>query len=366
MNTITATLRRIYLAPADGEGSDLGGAPALDIESRIAAALSGNEGDNSVPTDGGDDADDNLPQEEENPSKDADPEVDPDDAGSNDDDQTLASILGLDDDKLSYDDKGNVVFNAVIDGKPQSVTIQDLVKSYQLEGHVNQKSMKLENDRREFEKTRDAAYNHLASRLEQSNAMLSMVEQQLMAEFQQIDWGTLRATDPAEWAAQRQYFTERSQQLESVKAQIGQSKNAMTAEQQQAEAAKHQEWMQSEISKMITDNPTWADQSIMAKEVGEIGTFLSNQYGFTPDEVANAMDSRLMRLIRDAHAYRSGKQAIKDKKIPDNVPKFRSPGSKSQNRNDMQKARDAKARKDAIRKSGGSVDAIAAALVDRM
>lgn len=364
MNRFFATFLNAYQSPADGEGSDLGGSGALDVESRIAAALSGNGGTDDDGEGGegdGEGEDDDL-----DPNKQTKPEPEDEGAAGEDDDQTLAAALGLPDDALEYDEEGNVVFNAVIDGEATKVKMQDLVKSYQLEGHVNKKSMQLESDRREFETTRDQAYNHLTQKITVANNLIGAVEQQLMGELQGIDWDTLRATDPAEWAATRQYYTERVQWLEQLKTQTGSMHKGLTEEQQKAQQDKYNAFMQGEVQKMIQDNPAWKDQAVMAKEVGEVGKFLVDKYGFTPEEIANHMDARMMRMVRDAMQFANGKDTLKTKKVPDNVPKFRTPGQQNANRRDTTKARQVKAQKEAIRKSGGSVDAIAASLVDRM
>lgn len=358
---LLATLRRVYLAPAD-EGSDLGGSSgALDIESRIANTLASGDENGELPE--GAAATDALEEPELPETSDDEPAQD--DVVS-DEDATLASMLGLDEDKLTYDDAGNVMFNATIDGETHQVKVSDLVKSYQLEGHVTQKSMKLETDRREFESARDTAYGELTKRLTSANNLLAMAEQSLLQEFQGIDWNTLRATDPGEWSAARQYYSERMQQIEMAKNQVGQGAQSITAEQQQKMESQKQQFAQAEMQKMIADNPTWSDQNVMAKEIGDVGKFLHEQYGFHPTEVADHMDARLMRMVRDAMSFRSGKQALQTKKVPDNIPRFRKPNSQNVNRGDMQKARDAKAVKDNIRKTGGSTDSIAAALLNRM
>lgn len=363
MNRFFATFMRAYHSPETG-GEGAAGGGALDVESRIAAALSGNEGTDDDGEGGegdGEGEDDNL-----DPNKQTKPEPEDEGAAGEDDDQTLAAALGLPEDALEYDEEGNVVFNAVIDGEATKVKMQDLVKSYQLEGHVNKKSMQLESDRREFETTRDQAYNHLTQKITVANNMIGAVEQQLMGELQGIDWDTLRATDPAEWAATRQYYTERVQWLEQLKTQTGSMQKGLTEEQQKAQQDKYNAFMQGEVQKMIQDNPAWKDQAVMAKEVGEVGKLLVEKYGFTPDEIANHMDARMMRMVRDAMQFANGKDTLKTKKVPDNVPKFRTPGQQNANRRDTTKARQVKAQKEAIRKSGGSVDAIAASLVDRM
>ena len=367
MNRFFATFMRAYHSPETG-GEGAAGGGALDVESRIAAALSGNEGEdeNGEGGDqcGGEEGDDVIDPNDQ--TKKPQPEPGDDDTAGEDDDQTLAAALGLPEDALEYDDECNVVFNAVIDGEATKVKMQDLVKSYQLEGHVNKKSMQLESDRREFETTRDQAYDHLTQKITVANNLIGAVEQQLMGELQGIDWDTLRATDPAEWAATRQYYTERVQWLEQLKTQTGSMHNGLTEEQQKAQQDKYNAFMQGEVQKMIQDNPAWKDQAVMAKEVGEVGKFLVDKYGFTPEEIANHMDARMMRMVRDAMQFANGKDTLKTKKVPDNVPKFRTPGQQNANRRDTTKARQVKAQKEAIRKSGGSVDAIAASLVDRM
>lgn len=367
MSRFFATFMRGYQSPEfGGEGAAGGG--ALDVEDRISAVLSGNEGDDDT-GDGGEgegdleEVDDLDPND---PNKQTKPNPEDDDTAGEDDDQTLAAALGLPEDALNYDDEGNVVFNAIIDGQKQQVKMQDLVKSYQLEGHVNKKSMQLESDRREFEGNRDKAYEHLTGRINAANNMIGAIEQQLMQDFQCIDWNTLRATDPAEWAATRQYMTERVQWIEGLKAQTGKATVDLTAEQQKQQQDNYNTFINGEVQKMIVDNPTWSDQAVMAKEVGEIGKFLASKYGFTANEIANHMDARMMRMVRDAMQFTNGKDTLTKKKVPDNVPKFRTPGQQNINRRDTTKARQAKAQKDAIRKSGGSVDSIANILVDRM
>ena len=366
MNRFFATFMRAYQSPETG-GEGTAGGVALDLESRISAVLSGNEGEGGEGEggegDGEGEGDDDLDPDLNKQTK---PEPEDDLAAGEDDDQTLAAALGLPEDSLEYDDEGNVVFNAIIDGEATKVSMQDLVKSYQLEGHVNKKSMQLETDRREFETTRDQAYDHLTQKITVANNLIGAVEQQLLGELKGIDWDTLRATDPAEWAATRQYYTERVQWLEQMKAQTGSVQTELTAEQQKAQQDQYNAFMQGEVQKMLIDNPAWKDQAVMAKEVGEIGKFLSTKYGFTAEEIANHMDARMMRMVRDAMQFVSGKDTLKGKKVPDNIPKFRTPGQQNVNRRDTTKARQVKAQKDAIRKSGGSVDSIAASLVDRM
>lgn len=354
----------LFLEEAGSEASSGAGVPAQGIEERIAASLYGNDdaaGNSNVVDEVVNEDDENLPPEDDTKPKGTEPEDE-----AIDGDVTLASMLGLGDDQLEYDDQNNVVFNAIIDGEAHKVPVSELVKSYQLQGHVNNKSIALENDRKEFHSTRDQAYGELTTRLQGLNQLIQMNEQALLAEYNGIDWNTLRMTEPGEWAALQQQFNQRSLQIQQVKDLAGQESQRLTQEQQQQQQQALQARVSGELQKMVADNPAWSDQSVMAKDIGEVGAFLRNQYGFTDQEIADNIDHRLMRMFKDAMAFHAGTKAIADKKVPASVPKFVKPGTGGGDRPSLQKARQVKETKQAIRKSGGSLDSVANALINRM
>lgn len=368
INKTATAIRHVLMQEAD-DGLGIGGAAAQDIESRIANALDFGDDDSATDDEVVTGDDESLPESDDTDSEEEDDSVESDgedeQSDLEDEDLTLANILGIEEDKLDYDDEGNVVFKAVVNGESTDVPLKDLVKSYQLEGHVNNKSIALEKDRKEFEQNRDHVYGELTKRVETINNLVETAEKQLLSDFEGIDWEMLRATDPAEWTALRQQAMERAQLIENIKSQAGKIGSGLTEEQQKEQQQKQAEFMQQELNKMIEDNPEWADQSIMNKEFGEIGSFLNEKYGFSPEEVANALDARLMRLIRDARAYHNGRQKASEKKVEKKVPKFRKPGQSSAQRAALQKARDVKAKKQQLRKTGSTKD-VAALIIDRM
>jgi len=360
-----ATLMMRYMAPAGDDGAASG---AQDIESRIQAALFPEQQPDDGNADDQDDAvvngDGKRPPEADDADDGKDAELDGDDV-DDDGEITVASLLGIDEDKLEYDADGKVVFNAIIDGQVQKVPMGELVKSYQLQGHVNNKSIALEEERKTFAATKQQASQELLTRLESLNKLTDVAEKQLMADFEGVDWNGLRMTEPGEWAALQQQFQSRLNYINQIKALGGQEGERIKAEQQAEQQAQNQTRIGQELAKMVQDNPAWSDQSVMAKEFGEIGAFLREKYGFADQEVANNLDARLMRLIRDAKQFHSATSNVQTKKAEKPIPKFVKPGVVG-DRPSMQKARAVKQQKEQIRKSGGSVDAVAAALIDRM
>lgn len=365
-----ATQMMSLWAPAE-DGADLGGSDALSFEDRIASSLfddgDADESDEAVDDDGDDSdlpEDDDVDDDEDADGSDEDETDDDESEVEDDDDQTLAAALGLPEGKADYDKDGNVVIKAVVDGKETNVKVSDLVKSYQLEGHVNNKSMKLESERKQFEEVRDSAVKGMTERVKQLNGLMEFAEKQLLSDYQGIDWQNLRVSDPAEYTALQQDMQNRANQIAQVKNFAKQTQDSMSEEKQQEIAQKKQEFVKTQVSKMIEDNPSWSDQEVMQKEFGEIGAFLTKEYGFSAEEIANSLDSRLMRLIQDARKYKGATKEVKSKQVK-SIPKFKSKTSSSAQRKAAAKARQAKANKQALR-NGGSTSDVAKLLIDRM
>ena len=338
-------------------------ASAQDTTNRIEEALYGApeqpEATNDIATE--DDA--NLPEDD-----DIDLE---EDAGSEDELETaneeelsLAGYLGLDEDRLSVKDDGSVVFNAIIDGENKEVALKDLTSSYQLQGHVNNKSIALENERKEFSAQRNAVTEHLKQQLDQATAMTEAAGEQLMADYNSIDWDRLRAEQPSEWSALRQEFAEKANSIQSMKDNVMGNQTKLQEQHQQEQNQQRQAFMQEQVGFMVRDNPTWSDPEVLKTETGKIKSFLQKDYGFNSDDLAVITDHRAIKLIQDAMAYRNGKAGA-EAKIAKPVPKFQKPGQSRGNAKSLQKARDAKSLK-AKAKQTGSTEDVANLLLNRM
>ena len=337
-----------------------------DITSRVEDQLFGSDDateQDILDTDVALDDDANLPESDDTDVDDSEGSDDLDDI-ANEEELSLASYLGIEDDKLIVKDDGSVAFNAIIDGESKEVPLSDLATSYQLQGHVNNKSIALENERKEFVEQRDAAANELSTRLENVNSMTKMVEEQLVSEFNGIDWDRLRAENPSEWSAMRQEYAERAQKIQGIQSQVGAQQKELQGKQQEEASKNHQLHMQQEMQKMIVANPTWSNPEVMKAETTELKSFLGESYGFSEADMQYVTDSRLIGLIQDAKSFRQGKKEA-EVKITKKVPKFQKPGTPKANSKQLAKARQAKAQKGAL-KSTGSIQDAASILLNRM
>lgn len=339
---------------------------AQDISSRVEKALFG--GDNT--TELTESHDDVVSDDEEILPEDDDTESEVDDGsgdledGLTEEDLTLAGYLGIDEERLIVGEDGSVSFNALIDGESKAVPLSELAKSYQLQGHVNNKSIALQNERKEFEEQRDTVAQVLQGKLEQVSNMTKLVEDQLLGDFNRIDWDRLRVENPSEWSALRQEYAEKAQKIQRMQSQISTGQSELQQKTQQEMQIKQQEHMQDQLQKLIADNPAWLDVEVMKTETSAMKSFLTETYGFTEDDLQYVTDHRLVNVIKDALAFRKGKKSA-EIKITKTVPKFQKPGAPKGNAQSLEKARGVKARKLAVKKNG-NVQNVANLLLDRM
>lgn len=336
-----------------------------DVEARLEAALYPEDEPAVIDDDEVNQDDDQL--EEVDLPEDDDPDSDDDEGSIDEDDQedlTLADYLGVDEDRIVVGDDGSVSLNTIIDGESKPVDLKELVSSYQLQGHVNNQSIALSEERKEFEGIRTQAYQQLKEKMDGLDALSKVLEQDLVAEHDTINWEQLRVENPAEWTALRQEFAMRAQRIQQAQGLILQQQQQTTSEQAQAQQAEFQKLVGGELEKMIADNPEWADQAKREEAQANIRKFMSDKYGFSDDDMKSVFDHRVIKVIKDAMLFHEGKKSAEDKKNKQ-VPNFKKPGASRKQAQALKKARAIKAKKTTLRKTG-SLDDAAALLVDRM
>lgn len=261
----------------------------------------------------------------------------------------LAEAIGVDTDKL----KGLKV-RVKIDGQESSVPLAEVLKSYQLEGHVNRKSMELAEQRKAFEAEATAKQTELQTRLQQADSLLSNVEQGLLAQFNAINWDDLRQNDPAEFAAKRQEFAEQYQRVQAAKQQVLIEAQRMQTEHKQKMQNQLQETLKSEHTALLNKLPEWKDETKAKAEKDAIRGYLESA-GFANEELSNISDHRAILIARKAMLYdqMQGKKPELTKKVI-NLPKVQKPGATKTNA-EMKAEKQAELRA-RLRKSGDTKD----------
>jgi hypothetical protein len=211
-----------------------------------------------------------------------------------------------------------------IDGVETQVPLQDVLKSYQLEGHVNNKSIELSNQKTQFEQERTAARTLFQQQIQQNSALGNLAMQMLTHEYQQVDWNALRAQNPAEFAALNAEFHQRQGQIQNY-LQAVQQQSQMDAQQQQQSM---QQAIAGEREKLMSVVPEWRNQETFTKDRDAMSQY-ARSLGFKDAELNQIFDHRYMRVLHDAARYQA-LQAAKPEALKQvrQAPKVVAPGSR--------------------------------------
>jgi uncharacterized protein YciW len=258
----------------------------------------------------------------------------------------LAKVLGIDENVLDVDDDGTLKVKTKIDGKEGAAKLADLLKTYQLEGHVNKKSMELSEREKALQTRAQEAEQQFNQRLQYAEGLANVAAQQLMQEFQSINWQGLEQQDPGQAALLRQKFQEKQAQLRGVYHNIEQNRGQMLQKQQAAQ----QEFLQKEAQRLPELIPEWKDPSVANKERSEIREWAIKS-GLNAQDVDSITRADLVMMLRKAMLHdklQQSKPQIENKVRT--APKLVKPGQAVPQNSEEQKIRSLR---QTISKSGG-------------
>lgn len=255
----------------------------------------------------------------------------------------LIEALGWDQDKLL-----GLEAKVKIDGKEGTARIRDLIKSYQLEGHLNQKLMTHAEEKKAFETERQTFQQTTSQKIQQMDAALQVATRMLEGEFAHVNWQELQATDRVEFNQKVLEYQQRQQALQHLAGIIGQER-----QQTEQQAATQQQAYRSEQLKLLESKvPEWSTQAARQKAVGEMAPIFQEAYGISAEELGGVVDHRQLLMARDAYQWQKLQKAkpALTKQVKQ-TPKLLKPGtqqSKAANSNaQFQQGRDR------LKQSGG-------------
>ena len=236
-------------------------------------------------------------------------------------------------------------------GEEREVTLDELIKSYQLGTDYTQKTQSLAEQRKALEAERQAVEQAKALR-DQYAERLQAIQQVLAEQSKGENLEALKESDPIGYAVRVAELQQRREQLAAVQAE-----QQRIAYQQQSE---HQQRLASivaeEQQKLAQAIPEFADPQKGETVRGEIRTY-AKQLGFTDQELAQVYDSRAVLTLWKAAQYDkllSQKPGVQ-KKVAE-APKVLKPGTSRPVNTEEQSIRD---QRKVLKKTGKARDAAA-------
>ena len=241
---------------------------------------------------------------------------------------TWAAALGVDDALVELDDSGNLSgIVTKVDGVAQTVSVKDLISGYQNNKFNTQKSQTISEEKKVFEQERQKLTEEVGSKINGLNDLMEYVSNKFVNEHDNVNWEILRVEDPAEYAAMRQDFSRKAQELKDVNAAMAQERDNLQQEFQRDQHSQQKEYLNGQFEIMVTNNPEWKDKEVYKSSMSDMKTFLADTYGFQDGDFEAVHDARLFELIKDARAYRKGKISA-SAKMKQKVPKFQKSKNK--------------------------------------
>jgi DNA repair exonuclease SbcCD ATPase subunit len=236
-------------------------------------------------------------------------------------------------------------------GEEREVTLDELIKSYQLGTDYTQKTQTLAEQRKALEAERQAVEQAKTLR-DQYAERLQAIQQVLAEQSKGENLEALKESDPIGYAVKVAELQQRREQLAAVQAEQQRIAYQQQAEQQQRLA----QLVAEEQQKLVQAIPEFADPQKGEAVRGEIRTY-AKQLGFTDQELAQVYDSRAVLTLWKAAQYDklvSQKPAIQ-KKVTE-APKVLKPGTSRPVNVEEQSIRD---QRKVLKKTGKARDAAA-------
>ena len=231
-------------------------------------------------------------------------------------------------------------------GEEREVTLDELIKSYQLGTDYTKKSQAVAEERKVVEAERQAVQEAKAMR-DQYAQRLEIIESMLNQPQEAENLDYLKETDPIGYAVKVAEMSQKEKQLAQVRAE----RERISHQQEYDRQQQMRQMVAAESEKLVAAIPEFADPSkgeVIRKDIRTYG----KQMGFSDDELANVFDSRAVMTLYKAMQYdklQSAKPGI-TKKVSE-APKAIKPGVSKPRDSSSEEIRKLKSRA----KSSGSV-----------
>ena len=237
-----------------------------------------------------------APEAKEEPKKAPEPEAQPEakeEPAPEPEEKQYASLDEyLKEAKLEAESFMQLPVTVKVDGQERAVPLAELQKSYQLSSAAYNRMNELATERNAFQAEQAQQKAAIEQQKQGAEALLKFAEQQILQEFQAINWQQLEAENPGQAALLFQRYQARhgaiQQHLTQLQAQRQQ-------EAQKAEQARLQALPQ-ELNKLLEAIPEYRDQAKLASAQQAMRE-TAVKVGFTPAELNGITDHRYVRIL---------------------------------------------------------------------
>ena len=254
------------------------------------------------------------------------------------------------------------LYAVTVNGTEHEVTFDELLRGYSRQSDYTRKTQELSNDRKQMEELQKQ-YNSEVSTIQTERQQYMESLNQIIAnssagldKFANVDWQSLKDTDPIEYVTKREEFREAQEKVQAMQ------QEQYNAQHRHAEESKkvRTQVLQEEHGKLSAALPEWNEPEKQKKMATEIRDYASSQ-GFSAEEINSLIDHRSLLVLLKASKYDAMQKAdVKSKKLK-NKPRVIRSGTGRSKGEDSKSKRTAKMKR---LRSSGHVDDAASILED--
>ena len=244
------------------------------------------------------------------------------------------------------DDEQPQLYTIKQNGVEVEVTLEELQNGYSRQQDYTRKTQELANQRKEIE----SQQAELSQKDEVYRDLLPKLEASLEAELgKEPDWKQLYENDPIAYVREKDVWNEKKKQLEATKAEQQRLKDDEIAKQRE-QIEQFIQFGNQEILKKVTE---WKDTEKANSEKIAIRDYAINVLGFTPQEMDQVYDYRILLGLRNSWLHDKTIKATKKKPTQKAPARVARPGTANQ----VKKTTPLKKSKQKLAKSGKVQDA---------
>ncbi len=250
------------------------------------------------------------------------------------------------------------LYAVTVNGEEVAVSLDELLSGYSRQSDYTRKTQEIATDRKEMEALQQQ-YNSEVQQIQQERqqymeALTNVISNHgaELEKFSNIDWNTLRETDPIEYVTTREQYREAQEKVQAMHNQRAQAQQAQQAEMNKAQ----QQMLQVEKGKLVEALPEWGDPEKQKELSANLQSYAKEQ-GFTADELNSLIDHRSILVLLKAQKFdQLQKSNVKSRKLKNKPKVIRSGTGTTSSKTDRSK-RTAQMKR--LRQSGRVDDATA-------
>lgn len=198
-----------------------------------------------------------------------------------------------------------------VNGEMIEVPLSELPDGYSRTEDYKAKTAAVAEERRQVEAERQRVETEVsekyANQLEEATNLFAQWDP-VLQEARQINWEALKQADPAAYVAAQDAVNERLNAIQRMNSHVEQTRAQYQQQQQLQQEQERAQRFDQAADEIVKLRPELADEAKFKAFAGEAVQTMK-EYGFAGEEIVDALDHRVLKLVDDARQWRAQKAA---------------------------------------------------------